>query len=66
MVAISLFEGFKRARAQRRKSLPLQAVAHMQIAPVAAVDAPLAVEAARLIVTHRLLMADALTYATPR
>ena len=66
VAAISLFEVFKRVCAQRGESLALQAVAHMQMATVATLDAPLAIEAARLSVTHRLPMADALIYATAK
>ncbi len=62
--AITIAEVFKRILQQRDETSALRAVAIMQQGEVIAVDATLAVAAARLGLAHRLPLADSLIYAT--
>ncbi|MCU0951046.1 MAG: type II toxin-antitoxin system VapC family toxin [Burkholderiaceae bacterium] len=64
--SISLLEVYKRVLQQRDVNAALQAVAAMQQAQVVALDATLAVEAARLGVAHKLPLADSVMLATAR
>jgi toxin FitB len=62
--AVTLAEVFKRILQQRDETSALRAVALMQQGEVIAVDAALAVTAARLGAKHKLPLADSLIYAT--
>lgn len=64
--SISLLEVYKRVLQQRDVNAALQAVAAMQQGQVVALDATLAVEAARLGVAHKLPLADSVMLATAR
>ena len=64
--AITLYEVFRRVLQQRGETDALRAVAQMRQGRVVDVDAPLALEAARLSLAHRLPMADSLILATAR
>lgn len=64
--AISLYEVFKRMRAQRGEQDALRAATQMRLGQVADIDARLALDAARLSLRHRLAMADSLILATAR
>jgi len=64
--ALALFEVFKRVAQQRGEAAALQAIGLMQQARVIALDASLAVEAARVSLLHRLPMADSVILATAR
>jgi predicted nucleic acid-binding protein len=63
---LCLFEVFKRVLQQRDDNDALQAVAVMQQGTVIDLDAPLALDAARLGVEHGLPMADSVILATAR
>lgn len=63
---INLYEVFKRVVQQRDESAALHAVAVMGQGTLVAVDASIALEAARLSVAHKLAMADSLILATAR
>ncbi|MGH7789544.1 MAG: type II toxin-antitoxin system VapC family toxin [Candidatus Binatia bacterium] len=64
--SLSLFEVFKRVLQQRDEAAALQAVALMHQGRLVALDAPLALAAARLSVAERLPMADSVMLATAR
>ena len=64
--AITLLEVFKRVFQQRGESAALQAVAQMQQGQVVALDAPLALTAARYGLDFKLPLADSVVYATAR
>ena len=64
--SISLLEVYKRVLQQRDVNAALQAVAAMQQGAVVDLDATLALEAARLSVTHKLPLADSVMRATSR
>src|SRR6267142_324920 len=55
---IALFEVFKRLRQQRGEDEALQAISAMQSGTVVDLDAPLALDAGRLSIEHRLPLAD--------
>jgi predicted nucleic acid-binding protein len=61
---ITLFEVFKRIVVQRDENDAIACVAVMQQGEVIAIDAALALQAAKLSVKHQLPMADSLIYAT--
>ncbi len=63
---LSLFEVFKRVLQQRGEPPALQAVALMHQGRVVALDATLALEAARLSALERLPLADSVMLATAR
>ena len=63
---ISLYEVFKRVLQQRGESKALQAVPQMMQGVVVDLDAPLALEAARLSAEEGLPMADSIILATTR
>lgn len=63
---VSLYEVFKWVFRYRNEQSALMAVAAMQQGRVVAVDATLALEAAKLSATRKLPMADSLIYATAR
>ena len=62
--AVCLLEVFKTILRQRGDDDALQAVATMQQGEVVALDAPLALAAARAGAEHRLPLADSIVYAT--
>lgn len=64
--AIVIYEVFRRVLQQRGEDAALQAAAVLHQGEVVAVDAALALYAARLGATHKLPMADSLIYATTR
>ena len=64
--AVTLYEVFKRLLQQRDETDALRAVAQMRQGRVVNVDAEVALEAARLSLSHRLPMADSLILATAR
>ena len=64
--AISLYEVFKRVLMQRGEDNALQAVAQMQQGLVVALDASLAISAAKLSWELKLPMADSMMLATAR
>ncbi|MGH8618700.1 MAG: type II toxin-antitoxin system VapC family toxin [Burkholderiales bacterium] len=64
--AITIFEVFKRVLQQRDESAALQAAALMQQGRLIALDAPLALAAAKLSVTTRLPLADSVVLASAR
>jgi predicted nucleic acid-binding protein len=64
--AISVFEVFKRVLQQRTEGEALKAVALMQQGSVIALDAPLALSAAKLSHELKLPMADSIILATAR
>ena len=61
-----LYEVFKRVLQQRREGDALQAVATMMQGEVVALDAALALEAAKLSAERQLPMADSVILATGR
>jgi predicted nucleic acid-binding protein len=63
---LSLFEVFKRVMQQRGEPDALQAVALMHQGTIVALDATLALAAARLSVQERLPLADSVILATAR
>jgi predicted nucleic acid-binding protein len=63
---LSLFEVFKRVLVQRDEEAALEAIALLRQGRVVGLDDALAIEAARLSVTHRLPMADSVILATAR
>ncbi len=63
---IALFEVFKRLRQQRGEDEALQAISAMQSGTVVDLDAPLALDAGRLSIEHRLPLADSVVLATAR
>lgn len=63
---VTLFEVFKRVHQQRGEGEALQAVAAMQSGAVVDLDAPLALDAGRLSIEHRLPLADSIVLATAR
>ncbi len=66
VLSLSLYEVFKRILQQRGDDQALQAVAQMQQGQVVALDASLAIQAARLSVQEQLPMADSIMLATAR
>lgn len=64
--AVCLLEVFKIVARQRDEGTALQAVALMQQGRVVALDAALALSAARVGVAHQLPLADSIVYATAR
>lgn len=64
--AIVIYEVFRRVLQQRGEDAALQAAAVLHQGEVVAVDAALALYAARLGATHKLPLADSLIYATTR
>ena len=64
--AVCLLEVFKVVARQRGEGDALQAVAIMQQGEVVALDATLALSAARLGVDYKLPLADGIVYATAR
>ncbi len=62
--AVTIAEVFKRVLQQRDETSAIRAAAVMQQGEVIAVDATLAVAAARLGAKHKLPLADSLIYAT--
>jgi predicted nucleic acid-binding protein len=64
--SLTLYEVFKRVLQQRDEGTALQAIAVMQQGAVVDLDAPLALEAARLSVELRLPLADSMILATAR
>ncbi len=64
--AVCLLEVFKVVLRQRGEGDALQAVAIMQQGAVVALDAALALSAARLGLDHKLPLADSIVYATAR
>ncbi len=64
--AITLTEVFKRICQQRGESAALQAVAQMQQGRVIALDAAMALTAARLGIDEHLPLADSAVYAAAR
>lgn len=63
---VSLYEVFKRVLQQRDESQALQAVALMEQGTIAELNAPLALDAAKLSTDLRLPMADSIILATAR
>ena len=64
--SLSLFEVFKRVLMQRGEDAALQAVAQMQQGHVVALDAALAMSAARLSLALKLPMANSIMLTTAR
>ncbi|NLW47904.1 MAG: type II toxin-antitoxin system VapC family toxin [Firmicutes bacterium] len=64
--SISLYEVFKRILQQRNEGDALQAIAVMAQGKVIELDAPLALNAAKLSAEHGLPMADSIILATSR
>lgn len=62
--SISLLEVFKRILQQRDEGAALQAVAHMRQGEVEALNAEIALSAARLGLEHKLPLADSVMLAT--
>ena len=63
---ISIYEVFKRICQQRGEGDALQAIALMQQGHLVELTTPLALNAAKLSIEHRLPMADSLILATAR
>lgn len=63
---VSIYEVFKRVLQQRSENEALQAVAHMQQGKVVDLNAPIALEAARVSVDLGIPMADSIMLATAR
>jgi predicted nucleic acid-binding protein len=63
---LCLYEVFKRILVQRQEGAALSAIAVMQQGHVVALDAALAVDAARVSVTERIPMADSIILTTAR
>ena len=61
---LSLFEVFKRVSQQRSEDEALRAIAVMEQAKVVDLDRATALEAARLVIQHRIAMADSVMLAT--
>lgn len=66
MPAVCLLEVFKIVARQRDEGAALQAVALMQQGEIVALDAALALSAARVGLAHGLPLADSVVYATAR
>jgi predicted nucleic acid-binding protein len=64
--SITLYEVFRHILRQRDEGAALQAVAVMQQGAIVDLDAPLALDAARLSVERNLPMADSVILATAR
>ena len=64
--SISLYEVFKRVQQQRGVDEALKLAGHMMQARVVELDAPLALEAARVSIQFALPMADSIILATAR
>lgn len=64
--SLTVYEVFKRVLQQRDEGAALQAVAIMQQGAVVALDAPLAMTAARISLEHGLPLADSVILATAR
>lgn len=64
--SLSLYEVFKVICQQRGEDAGLRAVAAMEQGSVIDLDAPTALEAARLAIQHRIAMADSIMLATSR
>lgn len=62
--SLTLYEVFKRILQQRGEDSALRAVAAMQQATVADLDAAIALRAAKISVEHKLPMADSIILAT--
>jgi toxin FitB len=62
----AVYEVYKVIRRDISEERAVQAVSALRQATIAPVDAPLALAAADLSLTHGLAMADALVYATAR
>ena len=62
--SLTLYEVFKRILQQRGEDSALRAVAAMQQATVANLDAAVALRAAKISVEHKLPMADSVIFAT--
>ena len=62
----SLFEVFKRVSQQRSEDEALRAIAIMEQGRVVDLDRATALEAARLSIEHRIVMADSVKLATAR
>ncbi len=62
--SLTLYEVFKRILQQRGEDSALRAVAAMQQATVADIDAVVALRAAKISVEHKLPMADSIILAT--
>lgn len=63
---LSLFEVFKRIAQQRSEGDALQAIAAMQQGVVVELNAPLALDSARLSLSEKIPMADSVMLATAR
>jgi predicted nucleic acid-binding protein len=63
---INVYEVFRRVLQQRDESAALRAVAAMEQGALIEVTEPIALNAAKLAVEHKLPMADAMTLATAR
>ena len=66
MSAIEVYEVYKVIRRDLSEERAIEAVSALRRATIAAVDEPLALEAADLSLAHGLAMADSLVYATAR
>jgi predicted nucleic acid-binding protein len=64
--AIEIYEVYKVIRRDLSEERAIEAVSALRRATIAAVDEPLALEAAELSLVHGLAMADSLVYATAR
>lgn len=64
--SICLLEVFKAVRRERTERDALEVITVMQRGRTVPLDAPLAVEAARVGAAHRLATADSIVYATAR
>ena len=64
--AIEVYEVYKVIRRDLSEERAIEAVSVLRRATIAAVDEPLALEAADLSLAHGLAMADSLVYATAR
>ena len=63
---LSIFEVFKRVLQQRNEGDALQAIAVMQLGEVVGLDTPIALQAAKLSLAHRLPMADSVILSSAR
>ena len=62
--SIVLTEVFKRIVQQRDEDVALEAIAHMELGVVVALDGNLALDAAHYGIEHKLPLADSIIYAT--
>ncbi len=64
--SITIYEVFKKVLLERGEDSALQVVAQMKLGHLVALEEDLAIDAARLSVTHKIPMADSLILATAR